>query len=135
MSEMLYFLSFVLIRQTCVAVAFGSESLDRTNTVGFVEEDNQRDALSLLISCFATLLLCIYSADHLNIPPSGDRSHRILLRELKWGVIGLFTPELILYTAWRQFAAARQLRFEVWQATSRPGRACVPGEKVLRPNV
>jgi hypothetical protein len=93
--------------------AFNVGNYDITNTVGFVKGDNQRDTISILISCFATLGLCVYSAVHLNVPMKGEKRGWTLLRELKWCVIGLFAPELILYTAWRQLASAWQLRYEV----------------------
>lgn len=93
--------------------AIGNSKMNTTDTVGFVREDNQRDTISLLISCFATLGLCVYSAVHLNIPHKGKSNYRVLLKELQWCVIGLFAPELILYTAWRQLASARQLCSEI----------------------
>ncbi|KAI2479136.1 hypothetical protein Ptr902_09347 [Pyrenophora tritici-repentis] len=95
----------------------GTGTVNTTDTIGFVEEDNQRDTISLLISCFATLGLCVYSAVHLNVPRKAEGSYRTLLREFQWCVLGLFAPELILYTAWRQLASARQLRYEIEQTT------------------
>lgn len=105
-------LSFVLQHASAVQ-ALGSGKANVTETVGFVREDNQRDTISLLISCLATLGLCVYSAVHLNVPRKGESDVRILLRESKWCIIGLFAPELILYTAWRQLASARELRHKV----------------------
>ena len=96
--------------------AIGIGTVNTTDTIGFMKEDNQRDTISLLISYFATLGLCVYSASHLNIPRKAEGSYRTLLREFQWCVLGLFAPELILYTAWRQLASARQLRFEIENA-------------------
>lgn len=109
-------LSLIVIASHSNVNAYGHGMADDARTVGFIQEDNQRDTISLLVSCLATLGLCIYSAVHLNVPPKGERLYQTLLQEFKWCVIGLFAPELILYTAWRQLAAARQLRFEVAQA-------------------
>lgn len=103
-------------------VSLGTGKIDNADTVGFVKEDNQRDTISLLISCLATLGLCVYSAVHLNIPRKAEQNYWTLLRELKWCVIGLFAPELILYTAWRQLASAKQLCFEIEQARSNEDR-------------
>lgn len=97
--------------------------------VGFVQGDNSRDTISLLISSLATLGLCVYSAVHLNLPPKGERSYWTLLRGLKWCVIGLFGPELVLYTAWRQFASAKQLCDEVREATISKRRESGEGSK------
>jgi hypothetical protein len=106
--------------------------VNTTTTVGYVQDDNQRDTVSLLISCFATLGLCVYSAVHLNIPRKGEQSYKVLFREFRWCIIGLFAPELILYTAWRQLASARQLRFEVEQAKQNAGEGSASSEKVER---
>lgn len=108
----------LLLLQLYPSFVFGLNKADITDTVGFVREDNQRDTLSLLLSCFATLGLCIYSAVHLNIPRKGESNYRILCREFKWCVIGLFAPELILYTAWRQLASARELCCNINQVLS-----------------
>ncbi|EUC31238.1 hypothetical protein COCCADRAFT_38653 [Bipolaris zeicola 26-R-13] len=97
--------------------AISGNKVNVTDTVGFVQEDNERDTISLLISCFATLGLCVYSAVHLNIPRKGESNYRVLLRELQWCVLGLFAPELILYTAWRKLASARQLCVEIANVT------------------
>lgn len=104
---------FVVLQHACAVRALGFGKANVTETVGFVKEDNQRDTISLLIRCFATLGLCVYSAVHLNVPRKGESYIRILLRELKWCIIGLFAPELILYTAWRQLASARELHYKV----------------------
>ncbi|KAF2466062.1 uncharacterized protein BDR25DRAFT_377739 [Lindgomyces ingoldianus] len=94
-------------------VKFTSATVEHVETVGFVKEDNSRDTTSLIISCLATLGLCVYSAVHLNVPPKRERFLGSLWREVKWCIIGLFGPELVLYTAWRQWASARELSDEV----------------------
>ncbi|KAH7564337.1 hypothetical protein BM1_01384 [Bipolaris maydis] len=99
--------------------AIGGNKVNITDVVGFVQEDNERDTISLLISCFATLGLCVYSAVHLNVPHKGEGNYRVLSKELQWCVLGLFAPELILYTVWRQLASARQLCFEIENITSK----------------
>lgn len=101
---------FFLVKKV---TAIGGNKVNITDIVGFVQEDNERDTISLLISCFATLGLCVYSAVHLNIPRKGEGNYRVLLKELQWCILGLFAPELILYTAWRQLASARQLCLEI----------------------
>ncbi|KAG9196019.1 hypothetical protein G6011_01140 [Alternaria panax] len=116
---------FVLCSFTLILIAvhnvfaINTSNVNTTDTVGFVKEDNQRDTISLLISCFATLGLCVYSAVHLNVPRKTEGTCKILLRELQWCVLGLFAPELILYTAWRQLASARQLCLEVEEAKTK----------------
>lgn len=98
------------------ASAINSSNINITDTVGFVAEDNQRDTISLLISCFVTLALCVYSAVHLNVPRKDEDYFKGLLKEIQWCILGLFAPELILYAAWRQLASARQMYSEVEEA-------------------
>jgi hypothetical protein len=126
-----HMLSLIFIVSHFTVHVYGHVMTDDTRTVGFVQEDNQRDTISLLVSCLATLGLCIYSAVHLNVPPKGERLYQTLLQEFKWCIICLFAPELILYTAWRQLAAARQLRFEVAQAKINKEERRLEGEKVF----
>lgn len=127
------FLSVLLLLQRACptsALSFGKAD-EVTETVGFVREDNQRDTISLLLSCFATLALCVYSAVHLNVPRKRERHLKVLFREFKWCVIGLFAPELILYTAWRQLASARQLCLEINNAEKGNSVGTAPNHKVL----
>jgi hypothetical protein len=87
--------AFVTLFVFTISVSgIGTGTANNSDTVGFVKEDNQRDTISLLISCFATLFLCVYSAVHLNVPRKAERNYRTLLRELQWCVLGLFAPEL-----------------------------------------
>lgn len=121
---------FVLTLLINSIYAFDFGNVNTTETVEFVKEDNQRDTISLLISCFATLGLCVYSAVHLNVPQKADRSYWTLYKELQWCVLGLFAPELIIYTAWRRLASARQLRDQVEHARSNSLDERVVSEKV-----
>lgn len=109
-----YTLAFFVFIQRVSAIHTGK--VNTTDTVGFVKEDNQRDTISLLISYFATVGLCVYSAVHLNIPRKAAGNYRVPLRELQWCVLGLFAPELIFYTAWRQLASPRQICDEIEEA-------------------
>jgi hypothetical protein len=128
---MLVLCSFTLILVTIHNVsAINTDNVNTIDTVGFVKEDNQRDTISLLISCFATLGLCVYSAVHLNVPRKAEGNCRVSLRELQWCVIGLFAPELILYTAWRQLASARQLCLEVEEVNRKKEDGARTHEKV-----
>lgn len=130
---MLVSCSFTFISSAYSVSAISTGNFNATNTVGFVKEDNQRDTISLLISCFATLGLCVYSAVHLNVPRKAEGNCRILLRELQWCILGLFAPELMVYTAWRQLASARQLCLEIEEAKRKRDEAKAL-RKVARPS-
>ena len=103
----------ICILFSVISDVFAANTAENAETIGFVSEDNQRDTLSLLVSCLITLGLCVYSAVHLNVPSKNESYSRMVWKELKWCLVGLFGPELVLYAAWRQWASAKQLCDEV----------------------
>ena len=91
-------------------------------TVGFVADPNGRGTISLVLSCTLTLILCVWSALHLNLPkPGNSRQHDILLY-LRWIITGVFGPELIVFTAWRQWCSAKILSSVIAESTKAPRR-------------
>ena len=79
---------------------------------GWVPEPPGRGTWSLLHSCVFTLVLCVWTSIHPNVPAQDEgkwRGTRIFMRKLKWVCVALFAPELVLYSAWAQFKAARDL--------------------------
>jgi hypothetical protein len=104
------FSSLVLSASVPVAIATSNATVP---TVGWVSDPNGRGTFSLVFSCLLTLGLCVWSAMHLNIPPHNESPAKTWLRNLKWGVIGTFGPELVVFAAWRQYNSARTLCAEV----------------------
>ena len=77
--------------------------------VGFVDQPDGRGTLSILFSCLLTLSLCVWSAVHLDLPKHDEHQVRYAYRYLKWSILGVFGPELIIWAAWRQYISARAL--------------------------
>lgn len=77
--------------------------------VGFVGDPNGRGTVSLLLNCILTLVLCVWSALHLNVPHQANGSVDTCLCALRWIVAGIYAPELVVFTAWRQWASAKIL--------------------------
>jgi hypothetical protein len=87
--------------------------------VSWKSEPATRGTFRLLASCLITLSLCVWTAVHLNIaieqPPHEKWSflRRIrsssAYRRTKWVLLGLLAPELVVYTAWRQWSSAREM--------------------------
>jgi hypothetical protein len=50
---------------------------------------------------------------HLNIPPYDEPYVQTWIRNLKWGLIGTFAPELVVLAAWRQYNSAKALHTEM----------------------
>lgn len=86
--------------------------------VGFQQEPNGRGTLTILFSCLLTLSLCVWSALHLDIPRRDESSWAIRSRHLKWSVVGLLGPELLIWVAWRQYISAHVLSKAVQEVGS-----------------
>ena len=69
-----------------------------------------RGTLDILYTCLITLTLCVYTAVHINVPPRGAGQWWWFLKKTKWTILGIFAPELVLFTVWDQFSRAIQLR-------------------------
>ena len=80
-----------------------------TEYVQYVGDPNGRGTLSLMISCVLTLVLCVWSALHLNVPSSSQTALTSLMTQFRWIVAGIYAPELVVFTAWRQWSSAKLL--------------------------
>ena len=85
--------------------------------VSWQKSPNLRGTWDLLISCAFTLVICVYSTVHLNLPGDEPRCRwcRVWwhLRKPGWIAIGILAPEIVVYTAWRQWVSARALTNEM----------------------
>lgn len=77
--------------------------------VGFVGDPNGRGTISLVISCLLTLLLCVWSALHLNVPRQEEPLLAHFWVNIRWIITGVYAPELVVFTAWRQWSSAKIL--------------------------
>ena len=68
-----------------------------------------RGTFRLLISCIVTLSLCVYTALHLNLPSPESSTSAVYMEKTWWVLLGIFAPELVVYTAWGQWNSARRL--------------------------
>ena len=100
----------ILSASTSVAIATSNAT---ASTVGWVSDPTGRGTISLVFSCLLTLGLCVWSAMHLNIPPHDELPAQTLMSNFKWGLIGIFGPELVVFAAWRQYNSAKELHAEV----------------------
>jgi hypothetical protein len=74
--------------------------------VGYVSDPNGRGTASLVISCILTLVLCVWSALHLNVPRSNTTTLQWLWLNVRWFIVGIYCPELVVFAAWRQWSSA-----------------------------
>jgi len=86
----------------------GNETSLRTEFApGWVHEPPVRGTWSILYGCVFTLVLCVYSVIHLNVPRPGTRWNHYT-RKGAWMLIALVAPEVVLFTAWLQWTSARR---------------------------
>ncbi|KUJ21576.1 uncharacterized protein LY89DRAFT_714670 [Mollisia scopiformis] len=91
-------------------------ALQRDIAPSWVPDPAGRGTWSLLYSCLFTLLLCVYTAIHLNVPPPNDTRVKFWLRKTKWVGIAIFAPELVVYTAFEQWLLAKRFLKDINEA-------------------
>jgi len=64
----------------CTASGHG----DKSETVGWQSDPNNRGTFTLVSSCVLTLIICVYSALHLNVPRRGESALRYWARTVRW---------------------------------------------------
>ncbi|MCJ1433580.1 hypothetical protein MMC27_002943 [Xylographa pallens] len=89
------------------------EGLNSTELNGFapswVSEPNGRGTWKIIYSCCFTLSLCVVTAVHLNVGPAEETTFEWWQRKCKWVVIAILSPEIMLYTAGKQWFSASRL--------------------------
>ena len=75
---------------------------------GWVSQPNGRGTLDIVWSCLSTIFFCSWSVLCLNIPAPGESESRQIARKLKWMILAIIFPELVLYAAYMQSISARR---------------------------
>lgn len=83
-----------------------------------------RGTYELVLSCFTTLGLCVWTVIHLNIDPNSSTT-RSVFRRLLWMVGAVFVPEIVVWSAFEQWKNARVLRDEI----NRLGLRAISGDQ------
>ncbi|KAK1760067.1 hypothetical protein QBC47DRAFT_231 [Echria macrotheca] len=94
---------------------FGTEL---NSTAQWHPEPETRGTYSLLSSCLLTMLVCVWSSVHLNIPQSGCDNH--LLKRLGWLIIATVTPESVVFVSWSQWKQARKISGLIFEKFNYP---------------
>lgn len=72
----------------------------------WVPDPSGRGTWSLLYSCVFTLVLCVWTSIHLNVPPQDDNSFKYWGRRIGWVVCALFAHEIVVFIAFQQWFLA-----------------------------
>lgn len=68
-------------------------------TASWKPNPNCRGTFGIISTCVATLLICAWSAVHVDIPSREMSTSKRLVPKLGWLVMGLLAPDYLLYLA------------------------------------
>ncbi|KAK0515583.1 hypothetical protein JMJ35_001617 [Cladonia borealis] len=88
----------------------------------WVPDPENRGTWSLLYSCVFTLVLCVWTAIHLNVPSYHESQISQWSRKLKWVLLAIIAPEIGVYTAFEQYLQAKELIRELAEISVKRGR-------------
>ncbi|KAH6642959.1 hypothetical protein C7974DRAFT_113330 [Boeremia exigua] len=91
----------------------GAFSATAVVEVAWHSAPNERGTWDLIVSCVLTLMICVWSALHLNVPTTQSRLMDRNVRRLRWILLGIFAPEVVVSTAFAQYLTARWLMNEI----------------------
>ncbi|PYI16136.1 hypothetical protein BO86DRAFT_205658 [Aspergillus japonicus CBS 114.51] len=79
-----------------------------TETAGWVDAPNVRGSIDILWSCALVLSTALYTVLHLNIPGPNDSLMVTIMRKIRWGMLAILAPDLLVYFSAMQWEAAQQ---------------------------
>lgn len=97
------------------------------STVPWTSKPSGRGTLNIIYNSACTLALCVWNSVHLNIPAVRENEWTTYRRQAKWVIIALLAPELLVFTAFQQYLAARKFLKEL-----RSAYAELPSEVSMR---
>ncbi|KAF8244073.1 hypothetical protein K440DRAFT_667276 [Wilcoxina mikolae CBS 423.85] len=123
---------------TVTTFAHCSSALPVELEPSWTPEPKGRGTLGILFSCVITLALCVWTAIHLNVIPEPTKG-RIFAYKLGWVLMGMFTPEIVLWCSLAQRSEAKVVRDKLMEIRRRRWNLpvaffVVMGGYVVRPN-
>jgi hypothetical protein len=88
-------------------------------------EPRGRGTFNILSTCLTTMILCVWTAIHLNIPDHHGDTLQKFLRKPGWLLLALLAPEFVAWNAWEQRRTARELTNAFIEALG-PGQPSPP---------
>jgi len=86
---------------------FGSPATNLSAT--WHREPRGRGTFNVLSTCLTTMILCVWTAVHLNIPDHNGGTRQRFLHKLGWLLLALLAPEIVAWNAWEQRQTAQEL--------------------------
>lgn len=98
--------------RTVIAAPF-QNTTDTRLTSTWKSDPPGRGTTGILYNSACCLALCIWNSVHLNIPVMREGRWVTYRRKTKWVIIALLAPELLVFTAFQQWLAARKFLREL----------------------
>lgn len=83
-------------------------AISSTDRRGWVSSPDTRGTMDIIWPCLTAISLVLWTMLHLNIPASSDSDRTLAFRRLRWLLLGLLAPELIMMFAFAQLTSAQQ---------------------------
>lgn len=75
--------------------------------VGWTDAPNVRGTVDLLWSCSLVIFTGIWTVLHLNIPSPSENGWKILIRKVRWGILAILAPDILVYFSALQWHRAK----------------------------
>ena len=75
----------------------------------WVGESKQRSTFGIFSICFSTLIICIWSTLHFNIPAKRYTTTHRFFTQVFWMIFALLAPEVLLYLAIHEWIKVDEL--------------------------
>lgn len=96
-----------------LCLTWGTSSATPVAEVAWHSAPNERGTWDLIVSCVLTLMICVYSALHFNVPIQQSKLRDRNIRRLRWVLLGILAPEVVISSAFAQYLTARWLMNEI----------------------
>lgn len=96
------------LNRSAPAASYESQGIFAPDRFGWVDQPSQRGTIDIIWSCLATLFVCVWVMLHLNVPAKDDSNQTLFLRRVRWLVIAVLAPELVMLFASGQWASAKR---------------------------
>ena len=88
------------------SVLLASRADNSTSPLSWISDSGTRSVYDIVSTCVSTMVICVWSAVHMNIPTRPEGIVRSSIKKLGWVVIGILLPDGFLLLAICEFIAA-----------------------------
>lgn len=80
----------------------------------WISDSTTRSVYDILSICASTLVICVWSAVHPDIPTRKKSKFKLFAKQVEWMLVGIFIPDLLLYIALCQGISAIMLSRSIY---------------------